>query len=204
MKALIISDLHGSIRFLSQLEELITKYELILCTGDLTNFGQPEGYVNALEKVVRGKEFLWASGNNDIGQSYQYTSRVLKNIDGQVATYQGFKFSGFGGTTANFEGQNFGPSLIKKPEDIAGTILLSHIPPSKKLHYSSQDIKCQETRINLRDVPRAHLCGHLHGLPGVACIGGTKIVKMGAAKDGYWAEIDLGDLDVSFVSQQSQ
>lgn len=198
MKALIISDLHGSIHFLSWLEKSITKYDLILCAGDLTNFGQPEGYVEALEKVVKDKEFLWVSGNNDIGQSYQYRSKILKNIDGQVVKYQGFKFSGFGGMAANFEGQNFGPSLINKPQDVAGTILLSHIPPSRKLHYSRRDILCQQTGAGLMDAPRAHLCGHLHGYPGVACIGGTKIVKMGAAKDGYQAEMDLDTLEVFF------
>lgn len=210
MKALLISDLHGNWPFLEKLNPIIIDYDVILCAGDLTNFGQPADYFQELENVISNKPFFWVSGNNDVEQSYRYSSKVLQNIDGQVIDFQGLKIAGLGGSYQNFESQNYGPSLIDKNPNLSESILLTHIPPSVKLIYSPVDISClnsNETIIQLNNAPLLHICGHQHYIisnggkrlaQATACLKGTKVVKMGPASDGYYASLDLDSLKVVF------
>lgn len=200
MKALLISDLHGDQNFLHVLKDILQNYDLILCTGDLTNFGTPTDYPNKLKEIVGKTKFLWISGNNDIGQQYQYSLDPLLNIDGKIVEYKGIKFSGIGGSSSNYEGQNFGPSIINGEQNISDTILLTHIPPSRALKYSINDYACQNGQHKLKNAPKAHLCGHLHHLVGTACIGNTKVIKIGAVVNGCYAELDLNSLEVKYIN----
>lgn len=214
MKALLIADLHGSQNFLNTLKKIISDYDLVLCAGDLTDFGRPEDYFAELSKIIATKPFYWVSGNNDVGQNYQYQLGNLINIDGRIVEFQGLKLAGMGGSAPNYEGQNYGPTL-NYSSDLSGVILLTHIPPSRRLEYSKSDIKCSpdskfdtvEASISsnnlaikqFRNAPRVHLCGHIHNIYGAACLGETKIVKIGTAKNGQYAEMDLDDLSVRFL-----
>ena len=202
MKALLFSDIHGGREFLEKLPSMIQYYEVILCAGDLTDFGWPEGFVEKLDEVFEGTTCFWVSGNNDIGQDYQYQLKNMQNIDGKIIEYQGHKFAGLGGSYQNYEAQNFGPSLIGKDTNLSDCILLSHIPPSVKLKYSASDVTCptnNETMKQLDNAPLAHICGHLHSPAGVACLGPTKIIKLAPAKQGNYAELDMEDLTIKFL-----
>jgi Icc-related predicted phosphoesterase len=200
MRALLITDLHGSRKAIEFLKKDHTKYEVIFCAGDLTNFGRPKDYVNYLAETITN-DFFWVSGNNDIGQGYQYKRSNLKNIDGAIFYYKSIKIAGLGGSSENYESQNFGPSLDFK-SDLSDSILISHIPPSRKLNYQFKDIDCSVDNLTfsgkIKSAPKVHICGHLHSKVGVACIGRTKIIKVGAAKDGDYAELNLENLGVTF------
>ncbi len=202
MKALLISDLHGDQKLLRFLPKIVNDYDIILCAGDLTNFGQPEGYAELIDEIMIDKTCFWVSGNNDTQQEYQYRLKNMQNIDGKIVEYRGHKFAGLGGSYQNYEAQNFGPSLIGKDSDLSGCVLLSHIPPSLKLKYSPVDIVCHSRlrRANplINNAPSAHICGHLHDTAGVACIGSTKVIKLAPAKFGEYAEMDLDNLQVDF------
>lgn len=260
MKALLIADLHGDQKFLNKLQSIIEKYDLVLCAGDLTNFGNPPDYYNQLSDVVGPKTFFWVSGNNDVGQSYQYLKSNLVNIDGQIVKYQGYKFAGLGGSAPNYEGQSYGlPAVLPCPKslhrcrraaqlmqagptldrdtDLSDTILITHVPPSRPLHYQKTDIVCHPSpavrylvppirhpdsaschpelfsrhpeqgegsgrTLDLNHAPLVHLCGHIHNIFGVACIETTKVVKIGTAQFGQWAEMDLEKLSVKFYTNE--
>jgi len=198
MKALLLADLHGSRPILDQLRKSITKYDIVLCAGDLTDFGWPQSYVDELSEVVGKIPFYWVSGNNDVAQDYQYRQNNLINIDGRVIEFKGLKLAGLGGSAPNYEGQNYGPTLDRET-DLSDTILITHIPPSRPLHYQKDDIVCNnETMKQLSHAPSVHLCGHIHNIFGTACLGQTKVIKIGTAKTGQWAELDTNSLFVSF------
>jgi len=200
MKALLITDLHGSRDVLEFLRKNHTKYDVILCAGDLTNFGRPEDYVGFLSEII-SNDFFWVSGNNDIGQEYQYKESNLKNIDGTILNFKNIKIAGLGGSSENYESQNFGPALNFK-SDLSESIFMSHIPPSRKLNYQAKDIDCllENSTVSdkIKNAPRAHICGHIHSKVGIACIGRTKIIKVGAASDGDYAELNTDNLEVIF------
>lgn len=198
MKALLFSDLHGGREFLNQLPNLIKGFDLILFAGDITDFGWPEGFAYQVDEVFEDKTCFWVSGNNDISQEYQYRLKNMQNIDGKIVKYQGYKFAGLGGSYQNYEAQNFGPSLIDKDADLSNCILLSHIPPSVKLNFSSTDIVCPMGESKLKKAPLVHICGHLHTTAAVACLGSTKVIRLAPAKQGCYAELDLENLNIKF------
>jgi Icc-related predicted phosphoesterase len=152
--------------------------------------------------------------NTDIGQDYQYRQNNLVNIDGQIIDFQGIKIAGLGGSAPNYEGQNYGPTL-DRGADLSDTILITHVPPSQPLNYQKADIVCHPSSPachpeqsegssaavigkKLSNAPKAHLCGHIHNIYGTACIGPTKVVKIGTAKTGQWAEMDTDSLAINF------
>lgn len=214
MKALLISDIHGDQKFLQNLPKIVKYYDIILCAGDLTDFGRPEGYAYKLDDLLKDKTCFWVSGNNDMGQDYQYRLKNMQNIDGKIVECQGHKFAGLGGSYQNYESQNFGPSLIGQDTDLSDCIFISHIPPSIRLQYSSMDLSCHserseesqnqntrsfdKLRMTPRNAPLAHICGHIHSAAGVACLGLTKVIKLAPAKFGAYAELDPDTLKVVF------
>lgn len=209
MKALLISDIHGSYRFLSQIYEKFSKepdVRAILFAGDLVDMGEPVSFVDEFLWTVQqlDYELIWVPGNNDFGRAYHRLNARCKSVEGVVHEFAGRKFTGVGGSPASWSGQYQGERSVDK-KAIAGTIFISHVPPPginsfKKTDeaISEQPLPLSNHRITLSDAPLVHLCGHIHHTWGAGNLGTTKVVKLAAAYLGYCAIMDLDTLEVKF------
>lgn len=232
MNALLISDLHESDHALTGIDEILKDNRcigLVVFAGDLTNFGENEEYainfLNILDKF--SLPLVWVPGNNDFGDSYKVLQHHTKSVEGRIVEFENRKFTGVGGSPESWAGQYRGEKAISAKE-IAGTILLSHVPPPgivnlykidnadskfqtlnpkkiqnpnnriKQRQVSDLDIRNSDLHRKIVDFPVIHICGHIHHTWGISYIGTTKVVKLGVGNLGYYAIMNLQTLHVNF------
>lgn len=223
MKALLVSDVHASYRFLSSVyENFKTNREIkaFIFTGDLVDMGEPVSFVDEFFWLLTQMKLtlLWVPGNNDFGRSYHSLNAKIKSLEGRVIEFANQRFTGVGGSPASWSGQYQGEMSVDK-KAIAETIFLSHVPPPglanfEKIDQSNVSLrkdmalstalenKAMQGSINrtiqLSDSPKVHICGHIHHTWGLGYLGTTKVIKLAAAYLGYYAIMDLDSLFVEF------
>ena len=53
MKFVVLSDMHGDLAYIDQLDEVISSSDGIIFGGDFTRFNEPETGLPALKKIVK-------------------------------------------------------------------------------------------------------------------------------------------------------
>ena len=201
MKAFVFSDLHTNYKQLANMEDYIHDHPeigAIIFAGDLLNMGEPIGFAQQFLGVLDrlGITLLWVPGNNDFGMGYFRLKAKFPSLEGKIVEFEGQKFTGVGGSPASWAGQYSGETMIDRKK-IAGTIFVSHEPPPGAHNYQKWD-NYSPTSKKLSDVPKVHICGHIHHTWGVAYLGTTKIVKLAPLDRGFYAIMDLENLSVEF------
>ena len=196
----------------------------LLNMGEPVGFAQQ--FLGVLDRL--NVTLLWVPGNNDFGMGFfrlkakfpslegkivEVNTSVISakagiqaNSDGSLGTILKnttgpeddniVKFTGVGGSPASWAGQYSGETMIDRKK-IAGTIFVSHVPPPGAHNYQKFD-NYSPTSKKLSDVPKVHICGHIHHTWGVAYLGTTKIVKLAPLESGFYAIMDLENLSVEF------
>lgn len=145
MKLLLVSDLHGIPKTLAYLESAIKKEgpEGVVFSGDITTWGETDFIDRVFEILSRNKTegfMIW--GNAD---SIEVQNKILNSPYNSHLTKRKFGNDSI-----------FGISLIKEPpvlnpNDIKGSILVTHRPPLKA-----------QLEKELANAPKYHISGHLH------------------------------------------
>ena len=196
MKILVFVDVHGSVNTLKKIIKKSAKADLLICAGDLSNWGQKLDYLLSLLSKTK-KLLLIIPGNHetskeikkscslfDFAQDLHKASYSLNNY-----TFFGYGSGGFTLSDPKFEriAKKF-KKTIKKDSKI---ILITHAPPYKtsldKLPIGHRG--CKSIRKFIEDVqPKLVICGHLHENAGNEDkIKKTLIINPG--KDGKIIEI---------------
>jgi len=200
-KAFLFSDLHSSMKQLSNIEVYLTnnKYDLIISAGDFVNMGEPVWFADKFINVIAnlGMPFLWVPGNNDFGRSYYKLNAKHKSLEGNVVKLLSRTFTGVGGSPASWAGQYAGESMIDKKK-IGGSIFVSHVPPPGILTLQQKDLPTPPPKRRFSDSPLAHICGHLHYRWGTAYLGQTKVIQLASLETGHYAIMNLETLAVEF------
>ncbi|MEK7096599.1 MAG: metallophosphoesterase [Patescibacteria group bacterium] len=151
MKALIFSDVHASNSTLAFLKKEISKYDLLIFSGDLTNMGEPVSFADDFILIIKnaGIPLFWVPGNNDFGATYDILNQEIPSLEGRVEEFKVSRpdksgsrdaaptvrrFTGVGGSPASWAGAYGGNKSVAQ-EKIAGTIFISHYPPPRIFNY---------------------------------------------------------------------
>ena len=177
---------------------------------------------------LTASNFLWVPGNNDFGRSYHLLNSQFKSLEGRVVSQFGKKFCGVGGSPASWAGQYSGENMLDEHliagsifvSHVPPPGLLNYRPVDFKIESSptifykktkseasnlaanassnTQKRMSDQSQKHFRNSPLVHICGHIHFQCGVAYLGETKVIKLMPLMDGYYAIMDLDNLQVEF------
>jgi len=201
-----ISDIHGDLKSIDKLSNNIANADIILLTGDLTNFGHKENASKVLNSIRKYNNNVFAvSGNCDYPDVGYYLSDEGINIHAKSIVYDNLNIIGIGGSlhcpinTPNvFTEDDFNELLNKAVNNINPDyplILVSHQPPYNtlcdlthfRMHVGSKAIR------EFIDNTQPEICftGHIHEGRGIDLIGKTKIINPGPLKTGSYAYAEI-------------
>jgi len=207
-----LSDIHGNLKKIDKMSQDLTHADLVLITGDLTNFGGKDIASRVLNSVrFYNKNVLAVSGNCDYSDVDLYLDKEGINIHGKNKVFNGYNIIGIGGSlycpvrTPNvFTEDDFKDLLDRALKTInpdLPIILVSHQPPFNTLcdlahfkrHVGSKAVR----DFISENQPKICFTGHIHEAKGIDSIGGTKVVNPGPASGGSYAYVEIGsEVDV--------
>jgi Icc-related predicted phosphoesterase len=210
MKILAISDIHGKhTKIIDYLNK--NPVDLIILTGDITNFGPSELAEEILNEISSFDiPVLAIPGNCDPVDLYGniQNSRAV-NIHGTSVTIKNVGICGFGGsnptpfnTPLEFDEIEIYAEARRVMESIKNheiTIFVTHAPPIGTKtdilpsgdHVGSESIR----RVIEEFQPTLNLCGHIHESMGIDEIGKTTVINPGMLKYGHACLITIDDSD---------
>jgi len=210
MKILAVGDIHGDyqkiIKYLKN-----NQVDLIIITGDITQFGPAELGEEILNEISRFDIPVLAIPGNCDPQSIHSkieNSRAV-NIHGRSLIIKDIGICGFGGsnptpfnTPLEFEEVEIydkASKLIKGIAEEKISLLITHAPPyntKTDLLPSGEHAGSISIRKIIEEYqPTLNLCGHIHEARAVDQIGNTKIVNPGEISEGYGCLIQISDND---------
>lgn len=206
MRIVAIADLHGRIENLDLAGEDLERVDLVVLTGDITNFGRRLQAVRMLEPIqARSRRLLAVPGNCDYPEVEGYLTELGINLDRSCRQFGGRNFLGLGGSlpgpvpTPNEYDEDQLAQFLKAAHSQAAegldSILISHQPPldtaadqvSPGQHVGSRSVR----QFIDEHQPLLCLTGHIHEAASIDRIGSTHIVNPGPLAGGHYAHIEL-------------
>lgn len=216
MKLLAVADIHGASNTAKKIAQSVSdeNVDIIVLTGDVTNFGDESSFINVLAVFdTLGPPLFYVPGNCDLVMGTRSNAHRWVSIHGIVREHMGFDFLGVGGSNPS----PFSTPLELEETEISGIltkaihargderrplVLVSHPPPwgtNVDKVFRGQHVGSMAVRSFVESQrPKLVLCGHIHEARGMDRIGGTTVVNSGHGRDGYYAVVELdGKLDVN-------
>ncbi len=210
MKILAVSDIHG--KYMKIMEYLKKNaVDLIILTGDITDFGPPE----LAEEILNEISFfnipvLAIPGNCDPVNLYgNIDNSKAINIHGRSVTIKNIGICGFGGSNPTpfntplefdeLEIYDQAHRVMEGIKDHKVTLLVTHAPPfdtKTDLLPSGDHVGSESIRRVIEEFqPTLNVCGHIHESRAMDEIGETKVVNPGMLEQGYVCMINIDDSD---------
>lgn len=208
MNLVALADIHGRTGRLKACAPLLNQADVILLTGDLTNFGRREQALKVLDELDGyGKPLMGVPGNCDYPEVGVLLSERGVNLDGAVVQGQGADFVGLGGSI---------PGPVPTPNELSEeeirhrldrlasqlsperpVIFVSHQPPKDSVadqtgsgqHVGSVSVADFISRVQ----PVVCLTGHIHESSGAAWQGETLVINPGPLAAGGCASAVVED-----------
>ncbi|MCX7996069.1 MAG: YfcE family phosphodiesterase [candidate division WOR-3 bacterium] len=204
MKILAVSDIHGRLEYEKKIIEMLSTSDLIVISGDITNFGGRREALEVLNTIRKyNQNILAVPGNCDRYDVLELLKDEHINLHGEIKKIGDLTFFGIGGsghTPFNTPQEYSDEEIIKilnNYENKGGKqILVSHSPPINTavdrtlmgIHAGSKLIR-QFIEKNQFDLC---LCGHIHEARNTDKLGKTLIVNPGPFPK-YYATIEITD-----------
>lgn len=193
--------------------------ELLLVTGDLTNFGhraEAERVLSAL-RPRQGGRLLAVPGNLDHREVGDYLTAEGINLHGRGMVIDGVGFFGVGGsnptpfhTPLEFSEEELYLLLTaghRQVREAPIRILVSHAPPhgtrTDRLGNGTHAGSTALRRFIEEEQPDLCLCGHIHEARGEEVLGRTRVLNPGMLKDGGWVGISINHSTVAAGLEQA-
>jgi uncharacterized protein len=200
MRFLVLSDIHMRDKVKVWGRRLALEHEVdgILVLGDITHFGPPE-WAGEFLRSLPGKVYA-IPGNCDPPLTLTHIERNSTCLHLKRIRMADRDWIGYGGSNLTpFKTPNEVPDEdIYRALDgimVPGAVMMMHCPAWGTLDQTgsghrggSEAIK----RIVDKYRPEVMLSGHIHEARGCLREGGTLFINPGAAKDGFFALLDLG------------
>ncbi len=186
--------------------------DLIIITGDLTNFGGKKEAGTILEQIRAINPHIAAvSGNLDHLEVEDYLADEGVSLHGQGKIIGDIGLFGVGGSnptpfnTPNERSEAEILSLLRQGYESVRSarfhIMVSHPPPfdtaTDKIgagaHVGSKGVRACIEELE----PDVCLCGHIHEAKGQDTIGRSVILNPGLLEEGGWVELNLTDNGLS-------
>ena len=205
MRLIAFGDIHMDWANLARVPR-IDKADLLLISGDLTNFGDNREAATVLQAVGQvNSNFLALAGNLDQPEVNGLLADHGIGLHGIGRRYQGLGLMGLGGSnptpfhTPNELSESELAALLaqgyEQVRDCGSVILVSHTPPQDTAAdrlASGHHVGSSSVRDFIQSVkPALCVCGHIHEARAVDQLGPTCIINPGMLKDGGYIEITL-------------
>lgn len=211
VRIIAFGDIHMHLASLTRIDGL-EDAELVLLTGDLTNFGHRGEAAEVLEAVrAINANVLAVHGNLDYPEVKDYLEEQKVSLHGRGLRRGDVHLVGVGGsnptpfhTPSEYSENELARTIEQGVAELKGHlpfILVSHPPPSgcaadrlkSGLHVGSSAVR----RCIVQYAPSLCLCGHIHEARSETTVGSTRVINPGLLRDGGWIEINLqaGTLD---------
>ena len=205
MRIIAFGDIHMSLGNFRNIPG-IDSVDLIIITGDLTNFGGREEARKIVEAIrAVNPNLLALAGNLDQKDVDDYLGEAGINLHGQGRVVNNVGIFGVGGsnytpfkTPNEFSEEELAAFLsagYKQVRDADSHILVSHTPPVDTVTdriASGMHVGSKAVRKFIEDKqPALCLTGHIHEARADDFISNTQILNPGMIKDGYWIDITL-------------
>jgi len=205
MKIIVIVDIHGNIKPIDSIGDVLSSADLVIIAGDLTHFGGGNEAREVLDEVGKyNKNILAVTGNCDTKEADDYLTGKNINIHGRTVDIDGVSFTGAGGSlpcpspTPNVYTEEEYEDIFEgslEGKNGSPRILVSHQPPLGTLNdklSNGQHVGSRTVREFIeRYQPLVCFTGHIHEAPGIDTIGETKIVNPGPLGTRSYAYLDL-------------
>jgi len=206
MVILGLSDIHGDITGLSGLAEKVGQVDLVLVSGDLTNFGGRAEAARVIGEIRRYfPDVLAVAGNCDEKVVEDYLRKEGLSLHGQTRFIQGIGFMGIGfslpcpvytpGELTEGQLQALLASAYQSLPEKTPFLLLAHQPPfgtRLDLVRSGRHVGSQAVRTFIEEKkPVVCLCGHIHEASGKDELGPTLLINPGPLRHGGFVVLEV-------------
>ncbi len=200
MKILLLSDIHSQIDLIANICEDLSHSELVIISGDITNFGgkaQTREVIELIEKY--NSNILAVGGNCDLKESIMYLESKNISLHNKLVSKDGFNFVGTSGVLPEVDNgaakiEHFKNSLNLADKD-KPLIVVTHQPAyATKTDMSYSGAHCGNKLLRQlidQKEPILAISGHIHEAVGYEKIGKTTFVNPGPACNGYYATVDI-------------
>ncbi|MBF6569770.1 MAG: metallophosphoesterase family protein [Candidatus Binataceae bacterium] len=209
MKIVSFGDVHMATRNLDRMTGVMRDTDLVIVSGDLTNFGGNEDARKVIDDVRRACPHVLAlPGNLDRREVIPFLDQQGVALHGKGVVINGVGIFGCGGSNIT----PFGTPTELTEDEIYQTLrsgyeqVKEHSPLLMICHTPPYDTKCDRilsgrpvgsigARRFIEEVgPAVCISGHVHESAGVDRIGSTTVLNAGPFKDGgYIVVTDSGD-----------
>lgn len=211
MNIIALSDIHGSVNHLPALADRLTKADLILIAGDITNFGGEQQAHKVIFALSEYNPNIFAvHGNCDTADVEEYLDIHQMALDCRCVRNNGVTLTGLGGalhyngaTPNESPEDHFARQLDGIKANINGDkplIFVSHQPAfGTKLdsvgngrHAGSESIRnfIEDTQ------PLLAISGHIHDAVGIDRINETTVINPGPFMGGGYATITIKNAQI--------
>jgi uncharacterized protein len=199
MKIISFGDVHMATRNLERMGEVLRDCDLIIVSGDLTNFGGIDDARKVLAEVRRACPNLLAlSGNLDRREVIPFLEQEGVALHGKGLMVGGVAIFGCGGsnltpfhTPTEFTEDEIYAALCagyEQVRDARPLLMICHTPPfDTKCDriLSGKAVGSMAARRFIEEVqPEVCISGHIHESAGVDTIGKTTVLNAGPFKGG--------------------
>ncbi len=214
MRIIAFGDIHMECAGIEKITGL-SKADMVIITGDFTNFGGKEDASTILDVIRRINPKIYAvQGNMDKASVGNYLDELGINIHGKGFVLGNLGIFGVGGsnptpfnTPTEFSEEELGDIVNKAYQYVTRApikVLISHTPPFNTaadmigggVHVGSTAIR----KFIEEKQPDFCFTGHIHESRGENHIGRTLILNPGMLRDPGWIEFNSQD-DGSFIAR---
>ncbi len=199
MKIVSFGDVHMATRNLARMDAALRDADMIIVSGDLTNFGGPEQARIVLDAArAAAPRVLALSGNLDQPEVIPYLEAEGVSLHGRGVVIDGVGIFGCGGsnitpfkTPTELTEDEIYATLARGYAEVRGAkslLMVCHTPPYETKCdriAGGRPVGSTAARRFIEEFkPDVCLSGHIHESAAVDAIGSTMIVNAGPFKDG--------------------
>ncbi len=200
MKIVSFGDVHMATRNLARMGEVLRGADLVIVSGDLTNFGGVEDARKVIADVRRAcpGNVLALAGNLDRPEVFPLLEEEGIALHGKGMVVDGIGIFGCGGSTftpfhtpSEFPEDEIYKTLRRGYDQVRDTrplLMVCHTPPfNTKCDriISGKPVGSTAARQFIEEFkPEVCISGHIHESAGVDSIGPTKVLNAGPFKNG--------------------
>jgi len=208
MKIVSFGDVHMATRNLARMGDVLRDTDLIIVSGDLTNFGGSHDAAKVLGEVRRACGHVLAlSGNLDKREVMPFLEREGVALHGRGVVVEGVGIFGCGGsnitpfkTPTELSEDEIYETLMRgyaEVRDVRPLLMVCHTPPFETKCdriVGGRAVGSTAARRFIAEIrPDVCISGHVHESAGVDAIGPTTIVNAGPFKDGGYIVVRVAD-----------
>jgi Icc-related predicted phosphoesterase len=208
MKIVSFGDVHMATRNLARMDDVLRDTDLVIVSGDLTNFGGRDDAAKVIADVRRScGRVLALPGNLDIAEVIPYLEQEGVALHGRGMVVDGIGIFGCGGsnitpfkTPTEFAEDEIYATLVRghgQVRDVRPLLMICHPPPFETRCdriVGGRAVGSTAARRFIEEFrPDVCISGHIHESAGVDTIGPTKIFNAGPFKDGGYIVVREAD-----------